>query len=207
MGVSLAQLKENRFDFVHDSQRVFRVLMMAMAFPGEIRTMEEIPLSLDRKEHGFIMQPFLTLLDLETNFHVHAKDPGIREEVENYLEISTNAARVGWEKADFILCLEPSLNGRFAGLKKGSLAIPHKSATVFYLADRVLPSPGDGAIGLTLSGPGIKTRKRVFISGIERDEMGQWSAHRGGYPLGIDICIVSRAGEIIGIPRSVSVHV
>jgi alpha-D-ribose 1-methylphosphonate 5-triphosphate synthase subunit PhnH len=35
MKTSLADLKEDHFDPVRDSQHIFRELMMALAFPGE----------------------------------------------------------------------------------------------------------------------------------------------------------------------------
>jgi alpha-D-ribose 1-methylphosphonate 5-triphosphate synthase subunit PhnH len=156
------------------------------------------------------MLPLLTLLDLETSFHVHCENGETRAEVTSYLEISTNAQCVDMCKADFVLCLEPSLNGRFGQLKRGSLEMPHTSATVFYLADQILPSPNslarDGAVQFSLSGPGIKTRNAVRLEGIMPHEIEVWRFNRGTFPLGIDLYIVSRRGEVIGIPRSVTIQ-
>jgi phosphonate C-P lyase system protein PhnH len=197
MSTVVAQLKENRFDFVHDSQRAFRSLMMAAAFPGKPYSIDPVPLCLPRRDYGFIVQPFLTLVDLETSFHVHAKDAEILSLVRTYLEINTNGRYEDCPRADFILCLE---------LKKGSLVTPHKSATVFYLADRVLASPGGGATELALSGPGIKAEARVYVAGIQPAEMEQWSERGNGYPRGVDVYIVSRRGETVAIPRSVAVR-
>jgi alpha-D-ribose 1-methylphosphonate 5-triphosphate synthase subunit PhnH len=210
MSIPLAQLKESRFDFINDSQKVFKTLMMSMAFPGEIRALDKISLCLPIREHRFIMQPLLTLLDLETSFHVHCKNTEIRAEVRSYLEISTNSLCVDLTEADFVLCLEPSLNGHFEQLKRGSLEMPHTGATVFYLADRILPSQsplsGGGGVQLSLSGPGIKARNGVHLYGIMSEEAEVWRFNRGTFPLGIDLYIISRQGEIIGIPRSVTVR-
>jgi len=206
MSVALAHLKENRFDFVHNGQKVFRTLMMAMAFPGEIKTLDEIPICLPHAEYSFVMQALLTLLDLETSFYLHCKDMDLRSQIESYLEISTNASNVNASRADFVLCIGPSLEGRFAELKRGTLEMPHTSATVFYLADRILASPSATALELNLSGPGVKSRKSLYIEGIAQNEVTEWRINRGKFPLGIDLYIVSRRGQIIGIPRSATIH-
>jgi alpha-D-ribose 1-methylphosphonate 5-triphosphate synthase subunit PhnH len=199
---SVARLKEGRFDFTHDSQRVFRILMAALAAPGEIRTLPAIELAVSRPEFHFILLPFLTLLDLETSFAAEGADAGAREEVARYLEINTGARSLGSAEADFILCLGPSLGGRFAVLKKGTLDAPHRSATVFYLVDGLFSASNDGALELRLSGPGIKQERRFFAAGLDEREPADWQNHRTGYPAGVDICLVSRAGDIVGLPRS-----
>ncbi len=205
MEASVARLKEDSFDFVHDSPGVFRTLMMAAALPGEIGRIRHVPLRLTRESHGPVTQALLALLDLETSFSVHCESAEMRSEAEKYLEITPGAAPAECGSADFVLCLGPSLDGRFPLLKRGSLSEPHKSATVFYLVDRLEARPGNGMRQIELTGPGIRERKSFFVAGLDGGEIESWKGHRSRFPVGIDIYLVGRGGEIVGIPRSVTV--
>lgn len=202
MTINIADLKENRFDFVHDSQQIFHTLMMALAFPGSIQTLKPLDLALPQPDLHFILQPFLTLLDLETSFCVAGGNPEQRAEITRYIEINTHCPQVDCSRADYILCLESSLNGRFSELKRGGLSDPEKSATVFYLVDQISDTTLEGGSGLTLVGPGIRDQKEVQVTGLDTAEAAAWLASKNDYPLGIDIYLVSRTGTIIGIPRT-----
>ncbi|MBN1696982.1 MAG: phosphonate C-P lyase system protein PhnH [Spirochaetales bacterium] len=205
MGPDIARLKENRFDFIHDSQKVFRILMKAMAFPGTVMRINPVSLCFPYEEYNGVLHAMLTLLDPETTHHVEARDPRIHEAIGNYLEINTNSRCEELHHADFILCLESTLNGRFTSLKKGTLTAPHRSATVLYAVDRLGAVSNNGDTELILSGPGIEKRKHVFVYGIGGDELAEWDAYRSNFPLGIDIYLFGRQCELIGIPRSVAI--
>lgn len=202
-----AQLKENQFDMVRDSQETFRKLMMSLAFPGAVQTLKSMELAVEPAAMGFVLQPLLTLLDLETDFHVHAHDATMQEEVTRYIEINTNSRSKEPEEADFILCLESSLDGKFARLKRGSLSHPDDSATVFYLVDHLTDTTKADEARFTLTGPGIKKRCRVSVTGLSPEELAHWHTHRKDYPMGIDIYLISRSGQLIGIPRSAELFV
>ncbi|MBU2645795.1 MAG: phosphonate C-P lyase system protein PhnH [bacterium] len=203
MHINLAELKESRFDFVHDSQKTFRTLMMALAFPGKIFHLPVLPLSFSVAEVHCVLQPFLTLLDLETSFAIVADDPRMLDEITRYIELNTNCPLAPCQEADFILCLGTSLYNRFPELKKGRLSSPDNSATVFYLVDRIEEAQFLGSTRLSLAGPGIRTTRNVFISGLDEMEISTWAEQKNDYPLGIDIYLTSRSGDLIGIPRAV----
>jgi alpha-D-ribose 1-methylphosphonate 5-triphosphate synthase subunit PhnH len=206
MSVPIAHLRENQFDFVHDSQQTFKTIMMALAFPGIIRKLSPIALSFSNPDLGYVLQPLLTLLDLETTFSVVCRDNNLQEAVTRYIEINTNSQSVNLQQADFVLCLDPSMDQKYSQLQRGTLAQPDKSATVFYLLDSLARLPNTEAINLSLTGPGIKDVQTVYISGLDPGELRLWSQHKCQYPLGIDIFLVSRSGDIIGIPRSVKIE-
>jgi alpha-D-ribose 1-methylphosphonate 5-triphosphate synthase subunit PhnH len=201
----LASLKEHQFDPVGDSQQIFRELMMALAFPGKPRQLPplEMAATLDEVQYG--LQPLLTLLDLETAFYVHTTDPGRQQTVTDYLSINTNSKPEPPPQADFVLCLEPTLNGRFAELKKGSLSQPNDGATIFYLVEEISSDPNGAGALLTLEGPGVRGRCEFRVIGLSPAEVDQWALYRRDYPMGIDIYLISRDGSLIGIPRSVEV--
>jgi alpha-D-ribose 1-methylphosphonate 5-triphosphate synthase subunit PhnH len=206
MRLTIAQLKENRFDFVHDSQQTFRTIMMALAFPGIIRRLDLVSLSFPKPDISYILQPFLTLLDLETTFCAVCDDAKLRDEITRYIELNTNGRPRNLSRADFVLCLETSLNGHFPQLNKGTLTKPDKGATVFYLVDSLSEMPATGFLKLILRGPGIKEVQSVHVSGLEAGEIEQWIQDKYEYPMGIDIYLVSRSGQVIGIPRSVKLE-
>jgi alpha-D-ribose 1-methylphosphonate 5-triphosphate synthase subunit PhnH len=204
--VPVVRLRENQFDFIHDSQKTFKTLMLALAFPGIIRQLDALSSSFPGLDVGFILQPFLTLLDLETTFYVNCQDGELQEKITHYLEINTNSQSKKHPHADFILCLDPSLDRRFLELKKGTLSQPNKSATVFYLVDRLEELPIKNTLELSLIGPGIKEIQSIYVSGLALAEIEHWNEANQNYPMGIDIYLVSRSGNIIGIPRSVRIE-
>jgi alpha-D-ribose 1-methylphosphonate 5-triphosphate synthase subunit PhnH len=205
MGSVNARLKENQFNLIDDSRRTFRTLMMSLAFPGVIHTLEPVPLVINPPEIGFILQPFLTLLDLEVTFHVHAEEDDVRKEVSRYIEINTRSRPASLDRADFVLCLSPSLGGKFEAVKQGSLPSPHQSATVFYYVETLADDPDSGDVSLCLTGPGIQSTQVLSVGGMAPDEPKQWRQHRTRYPMGADIHLVSRSGKIVGIPRSADI--
>jgi alpha-D-ribose 1-methylphosphonate 5-triphosphate synthase subunit PhnH len=206
MGTAIASMRENHFDFVHHSQQTYKTIMMALAFPGIIRQLVPRSLSIAKPELNFILQPLLTLLDLDTTFSVVCIDQKLQAKVIRYLELNTNSQPRSLQQADFILCLNSSLNGRYPDLKTGSLTHPHDSATVFYLLDRLAGQPEVGAMELNLTGPGIKNVATVYVSGLDPGEVEQWRQDKCNYPLGIDTYLVDRSGNLIGIPRSVNIE-
>jgi alpha-D-ribose 1-methylphosphonate 5-triphosphate synthase subunit PhnH len=47
----------------------------------------------------------------------------------------------------------------------------------------------------------LETSFAIHTTDKELEEIEEWKKSRGYYPLGIDIFLVSRTGDIIGIPR------
>ena len=130
----------------------------------------------------------------------------MQDAARRYIEINTKSQFRNLQQADFILCLDPSLNGRFPELKKGTLAHPDKGATVFYMPDNLAGSPNAKTMELKLAGPGIKGIQTVYVSGLDPGEPEHWAQHKNDYPMGIDIYLVDRSGNVIGIPRSVKIE-
>ena len=200
-----ARYKEDRFDIVHDCQRIFRTLMMAMAFPGRIRQLDPVTLSNISKTFGFVIQPLLTLLDLETGYYIHTMDSQLKQKIDNYLETNTTSSPCDPESADFILSLEPSAKKIFTSVKKGTLFCPNQGATLLYHVDEITCPADRRDETFTLTGPGIKDMASLTIKGLDPDEPTMWKTSRKDYPTGIDIFLVSTTGDIVGIPRSVNI--
>jgi alpha-D-ribose 1-methylphosphonate 5-triphosphate synthase subunit PhnH len=129
----------------------------------------------------------------------------IIEEIKEYIRINTNCMHTDLENADFILCLDKTLNGKFSMLKKGTLYHPNESATIFYLVERIEYDFFPTSTKLSISGPGVDGELDLFLSDINHDEIKEWVRSKNEYPLGVDIYVVSRSGKIIGLPRSVGI--
>jgi phosphonate C-P lyase system protein PhnH len=171
MNTAMAYLKEDQFDWVHDSQQTFRILMTAIAFPGTIQQLKSAAISFSNPDLGYILHPMLTLLDHETTFCVVCRDADLNGKVTHYIELNTSSKKRELSQADFILCLDGSLGGRFEELKKGTLAQPDKSATIFYLLNSLDAIPDVNAIQFSLTGPGIKYFQTVYASGLAPGEL------------------------------------
>jgi alpha-D-ribose 1-methylphosphonate 5-triphosphate synthase subunit PhnH len=207
MKTSLASLKEHHFDPVRDSQAIFRELMMALAFPGKLRHLYPVNLAIARADVHFALQPLLTLLDLESTFHVKSVDPTLQQVLADYLAINTNSRLESGAEADFILCLDATMGGGFKALKTGTLTRPDDSTTVFYRVDEISSEPIGQGVPLTLTGPGVRTQRSVWLKGLSPEEPYLWRGIRRDYPMGVDIYFISHSGSLIGIPRSVELAI
>jgi alpha-D-ribose 1-methylphosphonate 5-triphosphate synthase subunit PhnH len=110
-----------------------------------------------------------------------------------------------FENADFVLCLNSSLHGKFGMLKKGTLYHPNESATIFYLVQKIEYDFFPNSTKLSISGPGVDGEIDLYLSDITHDEIKEWIRSKNEYPLGVDIYVVSSTGKIIGLPRSVGI--
>lgn len=191
---------------IHLCQNIFKTLTMALSFPGSIRQLSPRNIPNVDVDYSYVLHPLLALLDLETTHTVYSSNSKLKKAVSNYLEANTNSSLSDPEEADFILCLDPSLRSIFASIKRGTLAAPNTGASVIYHVNKLSSTDENNCnIALTLKGPGVKDAIHLAIGGLKREEPTLWQASRRDYPLGIDLFLVSTSGEIVGIPRSVSI--
>ena len=205
MEQTFARLRENRFDFVFNSQSVFKKLMIALSRPGTLVDLPEIPLSAPNQDYNFLMQVVLTLCDIETSFHVYGEEEEIVRQFEQYISINTGAKKDMLERAQFVFSLGPGISHRINELQQGSLELPNTSATLFYTVSGFssqLDSPG---LCLKCRGPGIKDTTEVFIQDGDKREVETWIDNRRNFPLGVDIFLVSKEGQVCGLPRSTNI--
>lgn len=181
------------FDFVFDTQYVFRKLLDAVAKPMSI-------VSIDKVEKSFSAFPYLTalgctLLDNATEFYVEKNS-----ELAKSLNSLTLSKQTTIEKADYIF-LSSELNYEtiktiFEKAKKGTLADPHKSSTIIIYCDDF-----DGDEKISIRSPGIKD---VFKGETNKYIKTILEIRRGlpcEYPCGTDLFFINKKGEIFAYPR------
>ena len=178
------------FDPVHDTQAVHRALVKAFSFPGRPVGVEG-PSSRcpDCGLPPALGALALTLLDPETSFF-HPRSEGIAE--------LTGARKRPLGEAAFLLVSEwdeGEWAAAFHGGQRGTLADPHRGATV------VAWAPATTATTRWLaSGPGIEA---PFVLTLPGD--GRWVVARNAacveFPLGVDL-IWARDDAVVALPRT-----
>ena len=182
--------KKHEFDLVFDSQQVFRLILEAMSSPG---TPVELGRYADKLygDHPVCLAMTMTLLDNEVSFHVSGA-PDLAEEI----HALTLAKEMCIASADFVFVCNPDqLEQVIESAKCGSLTDPHKSATL------IVENEGIPAYRLLLTGPGIDGQKEIWVTERIHNAIALRDAQNYEYPQGIDLFFLSKAGELVAIPR------
>lgn len=87
-------------------------------------------------------------------------------------------------------------------IKIGSFEYPDESATIVHQVNDLSTYSQTKYIKLDLSGPGIKSKNSIYINGIREEFIERLSTINKDYPIGIDLILVDKKGEIAFIPRS-----
>ncbi|MCL1905591.1 MAG: phosphonate C-P lyase system protein PhnH [Clostridiales bacterium] len=186
-------LKKHNFDPVFDSQKVFRLLLQAMSNPARVVNIKEYADKLSGDNTAFLAVA-ITLLDNETSFNT-CENHLLEQEIASL----TLAKREEIAYADFVFVWGQSdIKSVIKNAKCGTLADPHKSATV------IIQNDGDAACALSLCGPGINGHIAVMVSQRVAEALALRNAQYYEYPQGIDLIFVSNGGELLAIPRLVN---
>lgn len=181
-------------DAVHDTQQTFRVLLNALAYPGQIQT---IPIHLSEPDElsSACAAACLTLFDLETHIWVS----GISEVSRQWLVFHTGCQFTEQpEAADFALVVLAAGLPDLGCFNWGHGESPESSATLLLVTEGLT-----GGSPKTLKGPGIAEHIRVTPRVPDRF-WSQWCQNQQAYPLGIDAYLFGGA-SCIGLPRTVAV--
>jgi alpha-D-ribose 1-methylphosphonate 5-triphosphate synthase subunit PhnH len=197
--------------------------MNALARPGRIFRVPA--LSGARLANPFFECVVQTLLDRSCGFAVAPCAPGGGEALAAHVSLTTSAARVSTRRASFALLTADVPHAEqaalIAGLSGGTALSPERGATALVECRRLsdgaecqrLPEGiegqrlPDGAEGFLweVAGPGVRSR-HLFTS----SEDG-WFAGRllrqDEFPCGIDLLLVDRQGNVVGLPRTARVAV
>lgn len=182
------------FDFVHDTQKVFRHMLQAISNPGTFRDLGE-----EASRFQSICAPLVvlgcTVLDNEKKMYVERN-----QKLDTILHDLTlcNKGEVG--NADYVFLSSMmnygSMKKLFANVKNGTYADPQDSATIFILCDTM-----EGEERVILKGPGIKEELKLGLDIYVKRIIELRQEQQMEYPLGIDLFFVSKEGKLMGIPR------
>jgi alpha-D-ribose 1-methylphosphonate 5-triphosphate synthase subunit PhnH len=205
--------REIQYDTVFDAQEHYRLLLDAMARPGEIRVLPAEDLTPPPGIHGAAALVGFALLNTDASFCTVGD-----EEVSRYLAVHTSAPVAVPEEADFIFIGSGAdaddIPGLIAQAKRGTLPYPEEGATLVLSVEELsagqpagaaLPEgqpAGSADLTLALEGPGVKTINYLHIKGVHTDVLSAWRAQNEEFPLGIDLILADRQGRIAAVPRS-----
>ncbi|NWJ47216.1 MAG: phosphonate C-P lyase system protein PhnH [Chloroflexi bacterium] len=201
-----------RFDHTRDSQKIFRVMLDALANPGQVFHLPKtgdffgntLPNSSRNYAHFETLGAFLaTILDHEVTFCLLG-DETIAADLSSVICTSANCRSVPRDKADYVFTLQPPVASLPAQLKPGNLIYPDSSATLICLVPDLLGENPEGKKGalLELSGPGVKLGQRLWVAGTNATFFVSLGEVNAAYPLGIDVFWLTPGGVLVGLPRS-----
>jgi len=177
------------------AQATFRAVLDAMAAPGFVRsvpvTIAPSPLASGAAALA------LTLCDNDTPVWL---DAALRasEEVCAWLRLNCGCRLVDEPRAAaFAFVSTPRDLPPLDAFNLGTQDYPDRSATLVLQVDSLGAGPP-----LALSGPGIRDRRMLCVTGLPDDMAARLTANRGLFPRGVDFILVA-AGEIAALPRSV----
>ncbi|MGL6166985.1 MAG: phosphonate C-P lyase system protein PhnH [Fusobacteriaceae bacterium] len=196
-------MKIEKFDYVHDIQKIYRKILDSMSKPGKINEIAdnikhlEVHSSLSKE----IMSLAYTLLNIDSKFYIEIK------EEEKYIQLHTFARGESIEKSEFIFIdirnqeVDNILN-IMKKAPKGTLEDPHEGATLILHVEEIKESEG-----LVLSGPGIKEKTDVFVVELNEEILKNRAEINSEFPLGIDFILIDNSGRILCLPRTTKVEV
>ena len=180
---------------VQDSQAVFRTVMMAMARPGDIRTID-VDLDPPGRLGVAAAALALALCDFETPVWLA---PGLsgQDGVAEYLRFHTGAPLVqDPAKAHFAFLGGGESLPDFSTFSLGTLAYPDRATTLVVEVDTLAD---DG--GFVLAGPGIAGKTHLRAAPLPDDLAARLADNRSLFPRGVDL-VLTCGDRLAAIPRS-----
>lgn len=187
---------EASFDKVFDTQRIYRLILDAMARPGTVNSLSAFKLQPPSGLNPAAAAVALTLFDSETCFSVLPSDQAIID----YLMLNSGAAVCPVHAAEFILVSGREEVPEINEVCCGTLISPEKGATLIMMVDSLMTTVHGSK--LVLRGPGIKDSSCLNISGLDKENIRAISEMNQEYPLGVDVIYVDHAGNVACVPRS-----
>lgn len=178
---------------LHQTQKMFRMVMNAMAHPGIIERANEQIVSLGIHEGAVLLT---TLLDKEVTFHgMNLTEEEIIQICERY-----RTSYVTISEADFILLMATRSVDDYDVLnaaKIGTLIDPQKSATLIILA-----CDFQNSVPYIVSGPGIMGQQQRQIPQILEALLPIRQKLNQEFPLGVDIILSDIHNNMMCFPRT-----
>ncbi|SMC23633.1 alpha-D-ribose 1-methylphosphonate 5-triphosphate synthase subunit PhnH [Desulfacinum hydrothermale DSM 13146] len=180
-------------DPVLDSQRVFRVLLTVMSYPGRILKVTPLPQVPDGLCEAS-WSVLLTLADDAVSLWTDLPERSAARESIHGLCGSPVAERPG--KADLVLLTRPTELEPPYDFRLGTERRPELGATIVIQAATL--SVGEG---FALSGPGICDESFLKVTGVPESFWAWRRSLEKEYPLGVDL-ILTCGASLAAIPRT-----
>ncbi len=187
---------EAYFDKVFDTQRIYRLILDAMARPGKVNSLPTLSINPPPGLNQAAAAIGLTLLDGETGFSVLP----FNQDIIDYIILNTGAAACQTDCAEFVITAGMKGRPELIDTCCGTLITPEKGATLIMMVDS-LAAAGKG-VKLWLSGPGIDGSSCLDISGLDDSNLQTIAGLNQEFPMGVDVIYADNSGKVACVPRS-----
>lgn len=191
-------IREINYNEVFDAQIHFRTILDCMSRPGKVNHIGEIKIQTPAEWHPASALVAFALLNRDVTFYANNNSQIIAE----YLTVNTSANPTAVNKADFVFINGLDNGEVLLNTNIGVLEYPEKSATVIIDVENIYDVPKDQTHEIILQGPGVETEKRVYVRNISSSILEALKEQNSEYPLGVDVILTDREGNIMCIPRS-----
>jgi len=182
-------------DNVHVAQRIFRTIMNAFSHPLKTYSIQdEIGDAYTDDKNVVIMRLCEVFLDNTVSFY--SDDPKLTSEIREM----TYAENRPIQEARFVVFRKAESLELLADVFQGSLVAPHEGATIIYELDAL-----DGDTKISAEGPGINGITTCSLSRQIAEILNRKSEVILEYPMGFELLLATRTGEIIAVPRHVTI--
>jgi alpha-D-ribose 1-methylphosphonate 5-triphosphate synthase subunit PhnH len=183
-------------DPVHGAQRVFRMVLQALARPGcpqQVPTDPPPPPGLMPATAALL----LALTDEDTAVWWQRNDAGLL----HWLRFFTSAALAAQPaQASFAVISAAGELPPLTQFAQGSATAPEFSTTLLLEVPAWVGGPA-----LEWRGPGIREVQKMAIAGLPDAFWGQWQANGAAFPQGVDVVFIC-GDQIVGLPRTTRVR-
>lgn len=182
--------KLHDFDETFDSQKMFRIILEAMANPTRTLSIKLFADKLPGESPEFLSIA-MTMLDNEVSFNACGN-----EQLAKQIILLTQSTEDKIENSDFIFVSDmDKLEDVIKKAKSGTLSDPHGSATI------IIENDDNNDVELNLFGAGIDGVVSFKTSDIVRKAIKIRDSKEYEYPQGLEFIFVSKQGNMFCIPR------
>ncbi len=183
-------------DPAHDGQRVFRALLQAIAEPGIVVSLAEIPSPAPLP--SALTAALLCLADGDTAVWLdEAGDtPAVREHLGFHCACPLTRDPLA---ASFAVIAQPMALSGLAGFNHGSDERPDRAATLLM----AVSSLTEGLM-LGLTGPGIDGGRSLPVDGLPAGFIGWLADNHARFPQGVDVMLTC-GNRVVCLPRTTRV--
>ncbi|MCC0632817.1 phosphonate C-P lyase system protein PhnH [Clostridioides sp. ZZV15-6388] len=178
-------------------QEIYRKLLDSASFPGKLNNINNITIENNTKLSNGAIGIAITLLDQEVTFYI---ENCTKEDIKN-IRALTMSSQVNYNKSDYLF-LDINSELDILQIKIGSFEYPDESTTIIHQVNELSTDYKDKFIRLYLSGPGIKSKKNLYIDGVKQEFLEKLLMINKDYPTGADLILIDKKGEVAFIPRS-----
>ncbi|NMS90433.1 phosphonate C-P lyase system protein PhnH [Clostridioides difficile] len=182
---------------VNYTQEIYRKLLDSASFPGKLNNIDNINIENNTKLSNGAIGIAITLLDQEVTFYV---ENHTQKDIKN-IRALTMSNQVDYKKSDYLF-LDINSEIDILQVRIGSFEYPDESATIIHQVNDLSIDYQTKYIKLDLSGSGIKSKNSLYIDGVKKEFLERLSTINKDYPIGVDLILVDKKGELAFIPRS-----